>query len=177
MNGNKKFNVYDLSQDFGIGYTDNGIIFYFDLDDYNLIKNYYWNIHNGYMSSRDFHNGKSKRIYMHRLILQNIMGNKFIVDHENHNKVDNRKSNIRPVTYSENNFNTKLNVKNKSGVIGVYYNKIDKVWEARLQKNKKMIFIERHETMEDAIVARLKAEKKYFGEFAPQKELFETYNI
>lgn len=29
----------------------------------------------------------------------------------------------------------------------------------------------------DAITARLKAEKEYFGEFAPQKELFDKYNI
>lgn len=29
----------------------------------------------------------------------------------------------------------------------------------------------------DAIVARLKAEKEYFGEFAPQRRLFEEYGI
>ena len=30
---------------------------------------------------------------------------------------------------------------------------------------------------EDAIKARLKAELKYFGEFAPQKHLFKQYGI
>lgn len=30
---------------------------------------------------------------------------------------------------------------------------------------------------EEAIVARLKAEKEYFAEFAPQKILFEEYGI
>lgn len=29
----------------------------------------------------------------------------------------------------------------------------------------------------DAVIARLKAEAKYFGEFAPQRHLFEEYNI
>lgn len=30
---------------------------------------------------------------------------------------------------------------------------------------------------EDAIKARLKAEKEYFGAFAPQKHLYNKYNI
>ena len=29
----------------------------------------------------------------------------------------------------------------------------------------------------DAIIARLRAEKKYFGEFSPQQALFEQYGI
>lgn len=30
---------------------------------------------------------------------------------------------------------------------------------------------------EDAIIARLKAEKEYFGEFSANQDLFEKYNI
>lgn len=29
----------------------------------------------------------------------------------------------------------------------------------------------------DAIIARLKAEKQYYGEFAPQKHLYQEYGI
>jgi hypothetical protein len=32
-------------------------------------------------------------------------------------------------------------------------------------------------TLEEAIVARLLAEKKYFKEFAPQKHLYKEYGI
>lgn len=38
----KKFNKYDLSGDFGIGYTNKNEEFYFDLEDYDLIKNHCW---------------------------------------------------------------------------------------------------------------------------------------
>ena len=36
----KKYNTYDLSGEYGIGYTSKGEEFYFDLDDYDKIKDY-----------------------------------------------------------------------------------------------------------------------------------------
>ena len=38
--------------------------------------------------------------------------------------------------------------------------------------NQKTYHLGRFVNKEDAIVARLKAEKEYFGEFAPQRDLF-----
>ena len=38
---NKKFNEYNLSGEYGIGYTAKGEEFYFDLEDYYKIKDYY----------------------------------------------------------------------------------------------------------------------------------------
>lgn len=46
---NKKYNTYDLSGNYGIGYTSNGKKFYFDLDDYDKIKDYCWFNTKGYM--------------------------------------------------------------------------------------------------------------------------------
>lgn len=37
---NKKYNTYDLSGEYGIGYTSKGEEFYFDLEDYDKIKDY-----------------------------------------------------------------------------------------------------------------------------------------
>ena len=37
-----KKNEYNLLGDYGIGYTSKGEAFYFDLEDYNKIKNYCW---------------------------------------------------------------------------------------------------------------------------------------
>lgn len=40
---NKKFNTYDLTGEYGIGYTSNtNEPFYFDIEDYNKIKDYCW---------------------------------------------------------------------------------------------------------------------------------------
>lgn len=46
-----------------------------------------------------------------------------------------------------------------------------------LELIKKRTHLGTFEIKEDAIVARLLAEKKYYGEFAPQKDLFEKYGI
>ena len=38
----KKYNIYDMSQTYGIGYTSNtNKVFYFDKDKYELIKEYF----------------------------------------------------------------------------------------------------------------------------------------
>ena len=42
---------------------------------------------------------------------------------------------------------------------------------ARIGHNKRKIHLGRFSNLEDAIKARLQAEKKYCGEFAPQKDL------
>lgn len=39
---NKKYNAYDLTKDYGKGYTLDGVEFIFDLEDYDKIKDYCW---------------------------------------------------------------------------------------------------------------------------------------
>lgn len=63
----KKKNTYDLSGEYGIGYTEKGECFYFDLSDYNKIKDYYWRISKqGYIVAHDKKN--HTEISMHQLI-------------------------------------------------------------------------------------------------------------
>ena len=50
-------------------------------------------------------------------------------------------------------------------------------WVARLKYNYKNYYLGGYENKEDAIIARLKAEKEYFKEDAPQRHLFEQYGI
>ena len=50
-------------------------------------------------------------------------------------------------------------------------------WRARITIDDTPIYLGIFENKDDAIRARLQAEKQYFGEFAPQKHLFELYNI
>lgn len=42
--GTPKPNKFELFDDYGIGYCNNGMQFIFDLDDYEKIKNYTWAI-------------------------------------------------------------------------------------------------------------------------------------
>ena len=56
-----------------------------------------------------------------------------------------------------------------------WYKRYDK-WRAYIKVDKN-ITLGYFENKDDAIRTRLKAEQKYFGEFAPQKHLYEQYGI
>lgn len=154
---NKKYNRYEFKDDYVIGYTNKEEQFIFDKDDYDKVKNYCWMISdNGYVVSQ--YNGKTIRFHIF------IMGKRdgFVIDHINQKKNDNRKSNLRYATKSQNSINTKKKIK------GVYKGK--KRWYARITVNKEVIELGYYDTKEEAIFARQQAEIKYFGEFSPLSE-------
>ena len=112
-------------------------------------------------------NGKTTSHKIHRVITNAPVG--MDVDHINGNPLDNRRVNLRICTHAENSRNTKLARNNTSGHIGVSWDKSRKKWSARIKLNYKDIYIGRYETIKDAIEARLNAENKYFGDFAPSR--------
>ena len=105
------------------------------------------------------------------------MNSEKIVDHRNRKKNDNRKENLRIATKQENNRNHKVRKDNESGVSGVVWMKPNNNWSAVIYINSKTKRCGSYSNIEDAIKARLQAEAKYFGEFAPQKHLFKQYGI
>ena len=167
----KKNNIYNLSGEYGIGYASNtGNEFYFDLEDYDKIKDYCWYENsNGYMAARM--RGTNEHVCMHVVI-----GGKNY-DHADRNKLNNTKQNLRSATYSENCQNRSLRSDNSSGVTGVWFSVTDNKWIASLDLNGETVYTKKFNKKYDAIVGRLNAEKKYFGEFAPQQHLYEQYDI
>lgn len=65
--------------------------------------------------------------------------------------------------------------RNTSGVIGVCFCKKTNKWLSYIMVNREKINLGVHDDKENAIIARLQAEKKYFGECALQKNLFKQY--
>lgn len=101
---NKKYNKYDLSGEYGIGWTSNtNEEFYFDLEDYDLIKDYCWYENSGkYIVAHD----GDKTIRLNRLVMDcNEIG--MDVDHIKHNLYDNRKALLRICSHQRNSFNSK----------------------------------------------------------------------
>lgn len=88
------------------------------------------------------------------------------VDHINHNIKDNRKSNLRIITVSQNAINKKIVSNNTSGVTGVCWNKKDSYWQAYITLDYKTKHLGCFQNKEDAIKARKDAEEKYFGEYS-----------
>lgn len=180
-NQDKQLNHYNLMGDYGIGYTKDNQEFFFDLEDYSIIKNYTWYVSNGYIVASVWNTQKkcSKRMTMHRLILETCLNKNIIndIDHKNRKRYDNRKENLRICTHKDNLKNSSIRSNNTSGLIGVVYDRNREKWMARIVLNKKDIYLGRYSNKEDAIKARLEAEIKYFGEFAPQRHLFEQYGV
>ena len=158
----KKYNTYDLSGEYGVGYTLKGEEFWFDLEDYDKIKDYCWYKHHKYFVAKI--DGKS--ISLHKLIMDDLE-NRYDIDHiKTENKFDNRKLNLRKTTRQQNNSNRRLSKNNTSGVSGVHRHSRDKVWEAWIRVNYKRIYLGRYKNFEDAVKARKEAEEKYYGEFS-----------
>lgn len=156
---NRKYNTYDLTRDYGIGYTSNSNEeFYFDLEDYDRIKNYCWSSNeNGYIYTQE----KDAYILMHRFLM-NEKDSEIEVDHFNRNRKDNRRGNLKSITRQHNNWNKGLQTNNESGVTGVRFNKEAQKWVAYIMRKHLGTF----NSFDDAVKARKKAEQKYFGEYS-----------
>lgn len=147
----------------------------YDEDDQKLIDQYNWYIDNyGYIVGRKTVNNKLNRVKMHRLVL-GVTHTSFDVDHINHLKHDNRKSNLRLVSRSQNNMNTskKKGIKPKSKFKGVFLHTTigKKNWRAGIRVNNKMLWLGLFYNELDAAKAYNEAATKYFGEFAFLNEL------
>lgn len=153
----KKYNAYDLSGEYGVGYTAKGEEFWFDLEDYDLIKDYCWYINSeGYVRCRD--------VFLHRLIMNPC--NHEYVDHIRHKKYDNRKSELRIVTQSQNNINRETTTRNSSSFVGVSFCNTKNKWRAYITYQNKTLNLGFFDNFENAVDARVQAEEKYFGEYS-----------
>jgi len=127
-----------------------------DDDNFEYLNQWKWYFNVGYAVR-----GYPKRILMHRVIL-NTPDN-MLSDHINRDKLDNRRSNLRIVNQSLNNFNTKVRVDNKSGVKGIYWSKLHNKWRVTISKENRRFSFGLYKKLEDAILARKQVEEQYYA--------------
>lgn len=156
---NKQHNIYDLtSYCYGVGYTNNNEEFYFDLEDYELIKDVCW-----YLNSKGYVVGKDcktdEKILMHRLVTN--CPNGYEPDHLDRNPLNNRKCNLVVGTHSDNMKNLSKYKNNTSGYTGVVWRKDTRKWRASINVNNKRINLGCFDDKEEAIQAYKKAKEKY----------------
>jgi hypothetical protein len=108
-------------------------------------------------------------VYMaHRLAYYYVTGNDpgdMLVDHINGDVTDNRFSNLRLATLTQNWANSKRMKNNTSGFKGVCWHKNYKKWMSRICSNGKRVTLGFYDTPEDAHAAYLKAANEHFGEY------------
>lgn len=91
------------------------------------------------------------------------------IDHANGDRLDNRLSNLRLASRTQNSTNRKKHKNNRCGYKGVYFDdsrKRAKSWRARIVFNKKQLTLGMFATAQEAHEAYKKAALKYFGQFA-----------
>ena len=143
---------------------------YIDASDIDIVSLYTWCIDvEGYVRTN------TNNMYLHIMLLGKR--DNMVVDHENQNKLDNRKFNLRFVSKSTNAINSKHNKNNKTGIKGVFFHKKRNKYIAYLTINKKRINFGYFDDLHSATVARLEGELKYFKELSPQKHLFKDYGV
>lgn len=141
-----------------------------DDEDYEKIKNFKWYLHtSGHIRS---YVGNNRWEYLYRFILD-IKGTKIQVDHQFHNKLDNRKENLRICTNAQNcrNQHKRRIGKFTSKYKGVCWcPKINK-WRVTLTYNYKQIYGGTFENEKDAAIAYNKKAIEVFGEFSCLNEV------
>lgn len=83
------------------------------------------------------------------------------IDHVNHDRSDNRLSNLRPSNNADNHKNRTLNKNNVSKCCGVTWHKSRQLWQTYIIVNYKNIFLGRFADKFEAICARKSAEIKH----------------
>lgn len=85
----------------------------------------------------------------------------FDIDHVNGIKTDNRITNLRPALPFENQQNQRANKKSKTKIRGVFPSSTPNKWDVRIRHLGKYIYLGCYNSIDEAVAARLAAEKKY----------------
>lgn len=134
-----------------------------DKQDYDKVKDYNWRITK---NKNKFYVNVSQR--GHRSMHSMLMGldDDLIIDHKDGNPLNNRRSNLRMATYTQNAYNTKIKPNNTTGYKGVFYVKSRNRYWAYIKADKKRYSGGFFKTAVDAAKKYNEMAVKYHGEFA-----------
>lgn len=128
---------------------------------YDILHQWNWSVNNyGYATRRK----DGKITLMHRVIIGALKGQE--TDHRNHDKLDNRRSNLRICTTQQNQFNRLKHKECGSRFKGVGYDNNREKWIAFCKHNKKTKNLGRFNTEIEAALAYDAWVKEHRGEFA-----------
>lgn len=139
------------------------------LEDFDELSKFKWSAKwdwatKGFYAKRfETINGKTRSILMHRAIMGNPKG--LQIDHIHGDTLDNRRSELRIATGSQNQWNAKIRSDNSSGFKGVSVHKQTGRWQSRIRIHTKRISLGLFDTAQEAHEAYCAASREYHGEF------------
>lgn len=136
-----------------------------DKKDFDKVKDYGWHAYFDSVGKTFYAVTRTHgiRLIMHRLILN--APDSLVVDHIDHNGLNNRRSNIRICTQSQNCMNKKGQSNSTTGYRGVSFHKRKNKFQATIMVNRKQMYLGSFNTALEASGAYQAAAKKLFGEF------------
>ena len=136
-----------------------------DDEDYEELSKYKWHAQRIYHSDSLWYarregsvDGKRIVNLMHRQLLGLVASDGMIVDHINKNSLDNRRCNLRIVSYAENSQNHNVFITNTSGHTGVWWRNKNKVWSAEIRAYGTKHCLGCYDDINNAIEARRQGE-------------------
>lgn len=142
--------------------------FIIDFEDLEKVKYHKWRLSSGHVVTGLPAKG-TQRDLSHIILgisKEQIEEERIVVDHINGNALDNRKSNLRICSQSENVLNKSFMSNNTSGFIGVSYRKDRNRYDPEIRIQSQRCHLGYCKTLEEAVYKRLCAEKIIFKEFA-----------
>ena len=113
-----------------------------------------------YVFGQEMTNKKSKKTHLHRWVTDAVKG--MVVDHIDHNTLNNTDSNLRVVTSVDNSQNRKgANSTSKSGIRGVSWSKEKNKWRSTFTFNKVVVHVGYFEDITEAEHAVTDMRMKY----------------
>jgi len=147
--------------------THPSVVVLVDDEDYERLNTHNWFVKecpSSFYANRSYHGGL---LLMHREILGLRMFDGKIVDHINHNGLDNRRENLRICSYSQNQMNLRPYRRRMSSQFkGVHFLKKNNKWVARIGFNNRRIYLGCFEDEIDAAETYDQMAIKLFGEYA-----------
>ena len=150
----------------------NGLVALVDDEDFEELNQYKWQAHwsdhvRSYyaMRSETKSDGRQRTVQMHREILK-ISRRHILIDHKNHDTLDNRKANLRLCNYQQNGGNKRKRPGLTSPFKGVSFDRKSNKWRAAIKVNYQQKNLGFYENPADAARAYDRAALDAFGDFA-----------
>lgn len=151
---------FTISHGVAEGSLPDGTHFFIDSEDVPSVSQHHWRMQKGYITHS---NGVLK---LHQFLMGFTATEDFVIDHINRNPLDCRKSNLRIVTWHQNSMNVSIGKRNRTGFLGVYFDKHMNRYVSKIGMNNKRIYLySSHDPKECAAAYNLAAEELY-GEYA-----------
>ena len=140
-----------------------------DEDIFIEVKDRSWVLHKDrYAATQVFADGKHYRRLLQHVVMGiepgSLKGTKTVLDHINGDGLDNRRSNLRLISFTDNLRNTTVRAGNISGFKGVSYRKDNNKWRSAISVNYKKIRLGDFDTPEEAALRYDQEARIYHGD-------------